>query len=67
MVDMFNSLKICLVFFYLLICLIGFKVQEMHPGHFREGLHGSFATPNPFVLTNKICLNQEMHLICNSF
>ena len=23
-----------------------------------EGLHRSFATPNPFVLTNKICLNQ---------
>ena len=23
-----------------------------------EGLRGSFATPNPFVLTNKICLNQ---------
>ena len=24
-----------------------------------EGLHRSFATPDPFVLTNKICLNQE--------
>ena len=23
-----------------------------------EGLRRSFATPNPFVLTNKICLNQ---------
>ena len=23
-----------------------------------EGLRHSFATPNPFVLTNKICLNQ---------
>ena len=23
-----------------------------------EGLRLSFATPNPFVLTNKICLNQ---------
>ena len=26
-----------------------------------EGLHRSFATPNPFVLTNKICLNQILH------
>ena len=25
---------------------------------FREGLRRSFAMPNPFVLTNKICLNQ---------
>ena len=24
-----------------------------------EGLRRSFATPNPFVLTNKICLNQH--------
>ena len=23
-----------------------------------EGLHDTFATLNPFVLTNKICLNQ---------
>ena len=23
-----------------------------------EGLHCSFAMPDPFVLTNKICLNQ---------
>ena len=23
-----------------------------------EGLRRSFATPNPFVFTNKICLNQ---------
>ena len=23
-----------------------------------EGLHCSFTTPNPFVLTNNICLNQ---------
>ena len=23
-----------------------------------EGLRRSFATPNPFALTNKICLNQ---------
>ena len=25
-----------------------------------EGLRRSFATPNPFVLTNKICLNQPI-------
>ena len=25
---------------------------------FGESLRRSFATPNPFVLTNKICLNQ---------
>ena len=28
-----------------------------------EGLRRSFATPDPFVLTNKICLNQVMHRI----
>ena len=26
-----------------------------------EGLRRSFATPDPFVLTNKICLNQNMY------
>ena len=25
-----------------------------------EGLRRSFATPDPFVLTNKICLNQKL-------
>ena len=28
-----------------------------------EGLRRSFATPNPFVLTNKICLNQTIVLV----
>ena len=32
----------------------------IHQG-FGEGLHLSFATPNPFVLSNKICLNQAEH------
>ena len=27
---------------------------------FGEGLRRSFAMPNPFVLTNKICLNQPL-------
>ena len=27
---------------------------------FGEGLCSSFATPNPFVLTNKMCLNQDL-------
>ena len=27
---------------------------------FGEGVHCIFATPNPFVLTNKICLSQDL-------
>ena len=27
-----------------------------------EGLRRSFATPNLFVLTNKICLNQNIYV-----
>ena len=30
---------------------------------FGEGLRRSFAKPNPFVLTNKICLNQGTYHI----
>ena len=28
-----------------------------------EGLRRSFAMPDPFVLTNKICLNQSINLL----
>ena len=28
-----------------------------------EGLRRSFATPDPFVLTNKICLNQSEDIV----
>ena len=28
-----------------------------------EGLRRSLATPDPFVLTNKICLNQLLNII----
>ena len=38
------------------ICLVGHSVGTT----FGEGLHQSFATPNPFVLTNKICLNKVL-------
>ena len=36
----------------------GTKTCKMHREG--EGLRGSFATPNPIILTKKICLNQ-MH------
>ena len=32
-----------------------------------EGLRRSFAKPNPFVLTHKICLNQITFIICCQF
>ena len=31
-----------------------------------EGLRRSFATPDPFVLTNKICLNQDIPIILHT-
>ena len=32
-----------------------------------EGLRRSFAMPDPFVLTNKICLNQNSLLVRNNY
>ena len=32
-----------------------------------EGLRRSLATPDPFVLTNKICLNQQIILTTKNF
>ena len=46
------------------MCFVGYNQppRKMHRLHVNcwlgEGLRRSLATPDPFVLTNKICLNQ---------
>ena len=47
--------KTCNVFVVPVVLLSNWNKVKLSWG---EGLHRSFATPNPFVLTNKICLNQ---------
>ena len=50
-------------------CSYGMSVTRFCPSvqkpymyqEFGEGLHRSFGMPNPFVLSNKICLKQADH------
>ena len=46
---------ICYLVFHCLVCVVKGVNVCVYVG---EGLRCSFATPNSFVLTNKICVNQ---------
>ena len=50
---------ICCLVSHLLVCVLVSVYVCMDVG---EGLCGSYAMPNPFVLTNKICLNQTIKM-----
>ena len=54
-----HGIRICYVVSQLLVCVFVSVNECLYVG---EGLRRSFATPNPFVLINKICLNQSESL-----
>ena len=57
-----HGIHIVYVIWYLILLVYVFKGVNVCV-YVGEGLRRSFATPNPFELTNKICLNQEQFQI----
>ena len=49
------------------ICLPPKNEHKRINTQFEEGLRCSFAMPNPFVLTNKICLNQRTIFLYSNY
>ena len=59
---MVYAMYICYLVSHSLVCVLVSVNMSVYKVYVGEGLRRSFATPNPFVLTNKIRLNQTNNI-----